>query len=87
MVRNSNQNVIVSECCHEQHSRSLCFRVPGGEGPVAMSGVICTGAESTLFGCRNRGFMAPPPDECNRHSYDLGVKCEYDSNSNNIMDY
>lgn len=51
-----------------------CFRYGVGSGPVWLSGIDCTGKESSIFQC-SMAHIGLPDSQCATHGYDLGLIC------------
>ena len=49
-----------------------------GTGPIMMNGLSCYGYESSIFQCRNDGWMTYKDSECSNHTKDASVICYKD---------
>ncbi|KAK7116610.1 hypothetical protein V1264_002264 [Littorina saxatilis] len=72
--RNKAASVV---CKTKGYATGVSKSVTGGTGDdVALSYVNCNGVEQSLLACKNNGFFAPPPTNCQDHTNDLGVTCQ-----------
>lgn len=49
-----------------------------GSGHIMMNGLSCYGYESSIFQCRNDGWMTYKGSECSNHTKDASVICYKD---------